>query len=205
MTTNDEDRERKVLRMWPRFEDGEPVMLGDVIEATSGELKGELFEVKRFTFGDGKVTMRDKAGGHYCNVKFGKRVKRPENLAADGKPLLVGERVWGKDGKEYEVLDIDPERFAGNAYVLCGYLDKWESTLFAPNELTHEQPDSWEKWREDAKKFHCSYFGRTGKHCNSDGGCPAMKFHGRCEDCRTLDLERRAKALCGKEAEHGDR
>ena len=32
------ERERRILDMWPRFDDGEPVMIGDEVDGLGGEI-----------------------------------------------------------------------------------------------------------------------------------------------------------------------
>lgn len=98
------DAERRVLELWPRFEDGEPVMVGD--KALSN--KDERFKVYRIQLTGGRWMLNDNPVlGHYKNGTSKTRVKRPapEVLDADGVPLEVGQTVWGvEDGKEFEVV-----------------------------------------------------------------------------------------------------
>lgn len=97
------EREREILDMWPKFEDGEPVMIGD--EATNN--KNQRFTVKRIEFRHGKWMLNDSVTeGHYLNGKSGKRVMRPapEALDADGMEIKVGDTVWHEDGSELHVI-----------------------------------------------------------------------------------------------------
>ena len=72
------ERERRILAMWPRYEDGEPVWIGD--EATNN--KNQRFTVKRIEFRHGKWMLNDSVTeGHYLNGKSGER--------ADGVPVRV--------------------------------------------------------------------------------------------------------------------
>lgn len=72
------ERERRILAMWPRYEDDEPVWIGD--EATNN--KNQRFTVKRIEFRHGKWMLNDSVTeGHYLNGKFGER--------ADGVPVRV--------------------------------------------------------------------------------------------------------------------
>jgi len=177
------ERERKVLDMWPRFEGtGEPVMIGDeFINHSSHE-----YESYSLTFYESGVSIRTDNGelGWY---KPGERVKRPEVLAADGKPIREGETLWRIDeGSEAQVLYVRPE----------GLIDCDEGCTEYPSRLTHEPKDSWKRWRKDAKDTgvfdYVTYV--LGKSVDE------MNIHGAA-DMKYRDLERRAKALCERGAE----
>ena len=79
---------------WPRFEDGEPVMLGDSVTKYVG---GEEFKVRSVEFRDGATYLRK---GFMTEgvviVRPGERVKRPEPkvLDADGVEIRVGDTVY---------------------------------------------------------------------------------------------------------------
>ena len=100
------EREREILDMWPKFEDGEPVMIGD--EATNN--KNKRFTVKHIEFRHGKWMLNDSVKeGHYLNGKSGERVKRPapadswEQLEEDaGEDPL---RYCKKVGKRLDTFD----------------------------------------------------------------------------------------------------
>lgn len=97
------ERERAILDMWPRFEDGEPVMVGD--ESTNN--KNQRFTVKRIEFRHGKWMLNDSVTeGHYLNGKSGRRVMRPapKVLDADGVEIKMGDTVWHEDGSELHVI-----------------------------------------------------------------------------------------------------
>lgn len=138
-----------------------------------------------------------------CEIKR----QKPDPIGADGLPIKKGDDVSALVGGKrmrFTVLDIDPNRFCGDAYVLCGYREKQESTLFAPHELTHtnpETPDSWEQLEEDAKKGSCDYFGCDANGCH---GCPAYDWNtarggSGCGNAKMCDLVRRAKALAERD------
>lgn len=169
------DRERRVLEMWPRFEDGELVMVGDKV----GDLYGNVRNIDTVSFMSVTYSFYD---GDLCYYQqsFGHRVKRPEVLAGDGKPLVRGEHVWHKNGDgPFTVAGVSPSEVTvvGEA-----------ATCFEPSELTHEQHDTWERWREDAMSpYDCDYCIRYGLEFGP--AKPAKKMKAR-------DLERRARALC---------
>lgn len=97
-------RERKILDMWPRFEDGEPVMPGD--QAMDGHGSERTINYITVT-GNGNHIADDMLLDMVC--RFDKRVKRPARsvLDADGVEIKVGDTVWFK-GKptEYKVTAV---------------------------------------------------------------------------------------------------
>lgn len=126
------ERERAILDMWPRFEDGEPVMVGD--ESTNN--KDQRFTVKRIEFRHGKWMLNDSVTeGHYLNGKSGKRVMRPapEALDADGVEIKVGDRIYSiETGNSYTVRSIN----GSGTIEFNGFNDKG----WSPKYFTHMQP-----------------------------------------------------------------
>lgn len=126
------EREREILDMWPKFEDGEPVMIGD--EATNN--KNQRFTVKRIEFRHGKWMLNDSVTeGHYLNGKPGERVKRPapKALDADGMEIKVGDRIYSiETGNSYTVRSIN----GSGTIEFNGFNDKG----WSPKYFTHMQP-----------------------------------------------------------------
>ena len=74
---------------WPRFEDGEPVRIGDEFEASCG-IRGAVDAV--IVYGDGFELRSD---GYKYEYDYGERVKRPAKvLDADGVEIRVGDTVY---------------------------------------------------------------------------------------------------------------
>ena len=165
---------------WPRFESGDPVMLGDSVVKYVG---GGEFEVRSIEFRDGAAYLREgfRTEGIVI-VRPGERVKRPAVPAADGKPLREGETVYDKDtGDRFEVDGFS------DGYVMCTDIDACESDLeILPSQLTHERPiaDTWERLEEDTRNIRTAIL-------DSD------KLPFEVIDERALDLVRRAKKLAG--------
>ena len=92
------DGERRILDMWPRFEDGEPVMIGDGVDG----LGGEIIEVY---IAENAAAIWNNFG-HHMHLSLGERVKRPapEVLDADGVLIKAGDTVWHEDGSELHVI-----------------------------------------------------------------------------------------------------
>lgn len=187
------ERERQVLEMWPRYEDGEPVMIGDGVDG----LGGEIIEVY---IAENAAAIWNNFGNH-MHLSLGERVKRPapEVLDADGVEIRVGDTVWIMP--ECTETPDEPYRVKGiNKYgeVLLDFHFE-RSTGMKGEYLTHTRPDSWKRIVEDMKKSPCAYFGFLYKDCDEGDGRPADEP----VDCRkvmTIDIIRRAKALAGVEA-----
>lgn len=92
------ERERQILDMWPRFEDGEPVMIGDGVDS----LGGEIIEV--YIAGNAAAIWNNC--GNHMHLSLGERVKRPARSVpdADGVEIKVGDTVWHEDGTELVVI-----------------------------------------------------------------------------------------------------
>lgn len=180
------ERERRILAMWPRYEDGEPVWIGDDVSG---------MDVRSFVFTESgaMVTNLTSVPAYGECRKYGEPFKRPapKVLDADGVEIKVGDTVWTLDGLEGVVTRVED----GAAYIAykSDYAQCEEAT-----SLTHVQPDSWERFVEDLQKSACTYFGYQHKSCDEGDGCPA-RGPLDCRDCRTADLVRRANALAGLE------
>lgn len=196
------DMERRILDMWPKFEDGAYVMYEDEFE-----FDGEVNTAHGFIFGiGGRVSICSDKGSH-VKLPNGKRVKRPapKVLDADGVEIKVGDTVYGvgRSQHSFDVIDphhIDPD--VGEAFsVRCYDRDEHEECHCKPKLLTHTRPDSWERLERDAEKSICDYFGSSsspGSLC--EDGCPGLNSPVSCGVLMKLDLIRRAKALAEKEA-----
>ena len=134
---------------WPRFEDGEPVKVGDEVE-----YKGETMRVYLATIdADGWALWCAREGiDGRLSGSYGERVKRPapKVLDADGAPINVGDTVFFIDGNN-RALTV--ERIDANGgdpavdLVYAGELINLHS--LTPEKLTHERPDSWRLWGDD--------------------------------------------------------
>lgn len=190
------EREREILDMWPRFEDGEPVMIGDEVDG----LGGEIIEVYII---ENAADIWNNSANH-MHLSHGERVKRPVQsvLDADGMEIKVGDTVWHHSGFAHGVVtSID----AGSLMGTVRYVNGGAEFRDAAKDLTHTRPDSWERLEEDAVKGVCEY---TGAEPSAFGAhdCDTCRFfgeHGKliCEQLMALDLVRRAKALAGVEAD----
>lgn len=180
----------------PRFEDGEPVHIGDKAEHP---YTGETCTIDCInTFDDSYcLGFVEERSASLCD---GERVKRPahEVLGADGKPIKGGETVWGILSATKGIVNSLNDD--STAYV------EWDDGRWSPCidccNLTHTPPDTQERVDEDARKTTYGYW-RCGDfscgECPSeiDGKKPYERYN--CpEDCFTsmkLDLLRRQREL----------
>lgn len=172
---------------WPRFEDGEPVKVGDEVE-----FEGETMRVHLATFdADGWALWCSREGidGRLSGA-YGERVKRPapEVLDADGVPIKVGDTVWATyNGCEHLVMaacsdgSFHPNMVKDDGCMVEYDEGGWD---FAKN-VTHERPDSWERIEEDAKLAPRDYLEKRGMNPEKTERIASMM----------ADLVRRAKAL----------
>ena len=132
------ERERAILDMWPRFEDGEYVWFGDEVEMQDEIVR----EVWTFTLdvnaeGDKRLYLNGFQG---LFVLPGERVKRPapKVLDADGVEIKVGDTVWTLDGLEGIVTKVE------DGAACIAYESDYAQREEADN-LTHTRPDSREQ------------------------------------------------------------
>lgn len=187
------DDEKRILGLWPKYEDGGYVMPGDVAVANNGAKKGRAFTVLSVRVNTVGVCLTD-CDGSYWNYKAGdRRVKRPEPkvLDADGVEVHLGDTVYESNGQSGIVIAVHPSTrcvdLRQEGCVACAMDAK---------RLTHTRPDSWERLEEDAKKGNCEYRGRSQSSCD---GCYLNGKSG-CDEYVRIDLVRRAKKLAEKEA-----
>ena len=193
------EREREILDMWPKFEDGEPVMIGDGVDG----LGGEIIEVY---IAENAAAIWNNAANH-MHLRPGERVKRPapDVLDADGVLIKVGDTVWHEDGSELHVIGFGGVQ-DGETMLVVEYAagpTKWGEVRCL--SVTHTRPDSWEQLEEDAVKVVCEYAGAVPDEFG-DYDCDTCRlFDARgnliCEQQMALDIVRRAKAIAGVEVD----
>lgn len=120
---------------WPRYEDGNPLLLGDKFVAKDGDIRRALsiLIVKGYL----TIACYDAPAQ---TMPYGERVKRPQVLAADGEPLEVGQTVWDTNGDELQVLSIEDDQ---ERHVTCHYegIDGIKANgWWLPHTLTHQRP-----------------------------------------------------------------
>lgn len=186
------EREREILDMWPKFEDGEPVMIGDEVNC----LGGEIVEVY---ITENEVAIWNSCANH-MHLRPGERVKHlaPKVIDADGVEIKVGDTVWHRSGSSHGVVtSIDEDSLMGTVRYVNGNMEFVDVARY----LSHTRPDSWERLEDDAAREPCDYF---GVECDEDKGCSGCPHLHKGRDCTIdmqADLVRRAKALAGVEVD----
>lgn len=144
------EREKCILDMWPRFEDGEYLWFGDAYVDTDGDAN----EVQAVELNEACADLVGLEGFH-TGFEPGERVERPapEVLDADGVPIREGDTVLiipaltDTPDEPHEVIGIN--RWGE---VLLEFHTEG-STGLKGEYLTHARPDSWERLEEDAREF----------------------------------------------------
>ena len=174
------ERERAILDMWPRFEDGEHVMIGDEVDG----LDGEIIEVYIV---EGAAAIWNNSANH-MHLSPGERVKRPVQsvLDADGVEIKVGDTVWHEDGTMLRVDGfggIEDGETIVNVHIIRG-ATPWMAVRSL--SLTHTRRDSWERLEEDAGEDPFRYCKTVGKRLDTFDNAEVFK---------SADIVRRAKKL----------
>lgn len=203
---------------WPRYEDGEPVRIGDEVE-----IRGEAKRVERVEFSSDRCMVRC-APGFFEQRPHGERFKRPapKALGGDGVEVKVGDVVWlalehrckaGSTGPSHNLLYVAPSEKMTVSEVRkggCGevaWMDGRGRRWCPTSWLTHERPESWEILREDARKDYTAYWGCIGFCCDRcpalvDGKKPSERYGtAGCHMAKQLDLLARAERLAGVQGE----
>lgn len=185
LTTENAELRRRAIpegMEWPRYESGEPVRIGDVVNDV---------EVRSVVFRDGGILLSDctSVPGWGTWRSYKEPIKRPAVPAADGKPLESEQTVWDANGDELVVVALED----GGNTVTCRYADVGDGIpthgMWSPSQLTHTKPESIDTWQR----------------IEEDAGCTATKYNERRGTIFTTkqqvarDLVRRCKALAEKE------
>lgn len=179
--------EKRILGLWPKYEDGSYVRLGDSYIDTDGDEN----EVMAIEFND---RCADLIGVEGCHTGFEpfERVKRPapKVLDADGVEVHLGDTVYESNGQSGIVIAVHPS-------TRCVDLrqDGCVACAMDAKRLTHIRPDSWELLEEDIAKQPCLIAEEVkGSKFDSCSECP---WH---SDAIARYIIRRAKKLAEKEA-----
>lgn len=178
------ERERRILDMLPRFEDGEPVMIGDEVDG----LGGEIIEVY---IAEDAADIWNNYGNH-MNLSLGERVNRPapKVLDADGVEIKVGDTVYEPNGQSGIVTAVHPSTRSVDLRQ-----DGCDAYAMDTKRLTHTRPDSWDLLEMEAESIRKSialHLGDYSPSCYTRSGDSIQD--------RVLALVCRAKALAGAEA-----
>lgn len=120
----------------PRFENGEPVQFGDVVQSESGE--ADRVYIMTF-YGNGSALLRDGTPVDICELDNGEFIKRPtpKVLDADGVEYKQGQTVWSTDTDTLESAKVT--RVNSNSVDVL-WSDGERGECINPLHLTHERP-----------------------------------------------------------------
>lgn len=119
---------------WPRYEDGEPVQIGNEFIDYGGFVQ----KVKRIYFTKDGYCLISEIETCYLR-RYGETVKRPIVPAADDKPLKVGQTVYAKNYGYVKCTVLSFE------WIVDGWLVEVENEnghkfRQTPDEFTHQRP-----------------------------------------------------------------
>lgn len=174
--------EERVERFSPKVlaSDGEPLEVGQTVYATHyGYAKCTVLAIEWAV--DGYLVEVENEGGHKFRQAPDEFTHKRPVLDADGALIKKGDAVWHVTScREYVV--IEPSYGETVVVRLAGH-DDADGEQYAPGQLTHTKPDSWERIEEDAENVAKLFDG-----FDADAS----------EDIR--DIVRRAKALAERRA-----
>ena len=137
----------------PRFEDGEPVQFGDEVELHYKSGGCEKGRIQAWHVNKGTVWTLSFVGvDHERLYRYDSEIdvlKRsaPKVLDADGVEIKAGENRFSiEHGYEVIVNQVNPD------YCICSQLGNGctlGSSGYKPSDLTHREPDSLSKFRDD--------------------------------------------------------
>ena len=184
-----------LLEVWPKWSNGEYCKFGDRWTADKyGDY--EPRQLRRLAFYTPEQLREwgqdegDNFGYEWDFMRPSDTTYRPDKaeppapkvLDADGAEIRVGDTVWHvKTGRAY--VFVEPS-YGDTVVVRLAKYDDAEGEQYAPNQLTHERPDSWERIEEDASKNPFDYCKDVGHKLDTCENAEAYKAH---------DLVRRAK------------
>ncbi len=209
---------------WPRYEDGEPVLIGDVLRGR-GRGQGEYKAIGVSACGRMTVVGEDLEDDENLVLLDPDLMDRaPKAVGADGVEVKAGETVWlarehldkadmspSDSGFECGLLGVgalDPlsVKSVGKKLDKDGFAFFTEHGAWCPASwLTHDPTDSWARLHEDARKVYAAYWGCIGFCCDEcpalvDGKDPIERYStANCHDAMSRDLVARAERLAGVE------
>ena len=215
---------------WPRYEDGEPVRMGEPFVAWDGQESKVRF-VTLYAPGQDAAwsinagSCHNLFGGRDAEHQMhGLRIKSqdPKAVGADGREVKPGDTVWLAPKHREMAWSIGPShnlnyvseseemtvsRVKNGRDCVVAWMEGEENRWCPASWLTHERHDSWERLREDARKYYAEYWGCIDFCCDK---CPALvdgkspnERYGKdgCYTAEKLDLVARAERLAGVQGE----
>lgn len=180
---------------WPRFEDGALVKPWDVMIPSSF---AGTEEIESIIFDDEGAGVKTTSGNYWYAPKGG-RILRPPVIGGDSQNIKVGDTVYGQYGEKFKVDGFDYQ----SAKIVKVIDENRFIHRYAPKDLTHTPPDSWERLDEDARKGYIDYWSCRGVKCcdcpaKVDGKTPRQRYDTQsCSSAIAVDILARAKKLAG--------
>ena len=165
--------------------DGVEIRVGDTVCGTRDMEPMKVVDTDSHECGFKRIKCEKEGDGFWFYCPDELTHKLPV-LAADGRPLRVGETVYKFD--DYRPYTL--KRFEGeHVYINAGggSFDIWTY----PDKIIHERPESWERLEEDAGKNPFDYCKDVGHRLDTCENSEAYKAR---------DLVRRARALAERDA-----
>lgn len=208
MTEEEKNRMMPEGYRWPRFENDEPVLIGD--EVSFGDDGGAVSSIELQDEGYFLLHVCDGAGYFsQCHFSPGERVKRPPVIEEIEARMMPEGMKWPVvDGKKidfktaYDSLGV-LEGICIYNNGACEVISHDGIKAYA-NELHITEPDSWERLEDDARKSTTEYWGCSNMvcvDCNIKNNMPPKLYYGvsYCRDAKSVDIAIRAKKLCEME------
>lgn len=130
----------------PRFKDGEPVQFGDVFRTELGNVECVAIEYNEYNAW-AKDGTDDDWNSSISADKLAKIHRLPKLLDADGVEIKVGDTVWDLDsGEKLTVVEFANRE---HGLIQCSHADDGDCDDFDAYRLTHREPDSLKKLRDD--------------------------------------------------------
>lgn len=171
---------------WPRYEDDEPVRIGDEVVCNSACSPANVGVIEFGISGNDELVCQLSNDRNFLIsggvLRAGERVKRPapKVLDADGVEIKPGDEVWYEGGKLTVCAITDYGRV--RVRELPDYMS------LNSDCLTHEQPDTWERLEEDALMEVFDYVEQRK---------PEVSEFTSISVDKCIDLVRRARKLAG--------
>lgn len=166
------EAERELAGIWPRWEDGAPIKppCEIVYEGRRERIQGITFYEKRTVFQFTGVDHGNESVGYPHGCTF----ERPPLVAKDGKPIEVGQTLYGEDGKAWVVEGIDRK----NTWSVWAHYENNTDRhkCLKPEWLMHEKPDTFGVCQNGGKGAAAQALQPLPKEPGDIGGTPLLEL-----------------------------
>ena len=172
---------------WPRFEDGEPVRIGDEVTVIVHDEDGDFdrtLEIRSIKYKQDGVLL-EGTKNEMVMISHGERVRRSAKvLDADGAEIRVGDTVWHVH--DLDKFTVTNSNNGENLSVTCMGEDGKEYCCY-PNGLTHRAPSSRRTAGRCARGRRCgtlTVVGHTRLRGSSESRCASCSEVASTTKCR---------------------